>query len=266
MIEAIKPFILPLIGSYFILVLFIYFMQDRLIFAGAYSYKKSIQENKNMVKGINEFNFTTKDNINLNGAISKNNSDTLLIFFSGNAQNTISFVSLISSFNDVDIVGLNYRGYDESEGIPTEQKLYADALEIYDHFKDKYKYIIPVGNSLGSCVATYVGSKRKVQGLILTVPLDSVLDVAKNIYQVFPIKLLLKYPFDSVANLKNIDSPISILMVKDDKIIPNKNTINLKENVKNLSLFTVVEDSGHNKILEDDRLLKFMRQSINDFK
>lgn len=241
---------------------YLYFMQDNLVFAGAYAFKKSVQEEKNMVKEITELSFMTSDNIKLNGAISNKNSDTLVIFFAGNAQNAINLVSLMSKLDGFDTVALNYRGYDKSQGVPSEQNFYTDALEIYDHYKDKYKYIISAGNSLGSSVATYLASKREIKGVILTVPLDSILNVARSDYPIFPIKLLLKYPFNSVDRLKDIDVPISILMVKDDEIVPNDNTINLKNNVKNLSLFTLIENSGHSTIMDDERLLEFISQSI----
>ncbi len=262
MIENLKSFLIPALAIYGFLILFLYFVQDRFIFAGAYFFKGIVKQNKYIAKETTEFSLITNDKIKLSGAISDKGSDLLLIFFGGNAENATNFVSLMNKFDGVDTVALNYRGYDKSEGKPSEQKLYSDALEIYDYFKDKYKYIIPVGKSLGSCVATYLTSKRKSKGTILIVPLDSALEVAKNLYPIFPIKLLLKHPFNSIEHLKNINSPIAVLMVKDDEIIPNKNTLNLKENIKELALFTVVENSGHNIIMHNERFLKFMIQSI----
>ncbi len=237
-------------------------MQDRIIFAGAYFFKNMVQQHTYIANGAEEFSFITNDKIKLSGAISNKGSDLLLMYFGGNAENATVFVSLMSKFDGIDTVALNYRGYDKSGGNPSEQKLYADALEIYDHFKKKYKYIIPVGKSLGSCVATYLTSKRKPKGTILIVPLDSALEVAKNLYPIFPIKLLLKHPFDSIEHLKDINSPISMLMVKDDEVIPNENSLNLKKNIKKLILFTVAENSGHNMIMNDERLFKFIFQSI----
>ena len=266
MIENIKTFLILLLAGYGFLVLYVYLMQDRLIFPGAYSFKDMVKQHRDIVKETAEFSLITKDNKKLSGSISQKNSDTLLIYFGGNAENSTNFISLISKFDEIDSVTLNYRGYDKSEGKPTEQKLYSDALEIYDHFKDKYKYIIPVGKSLGSCIATYVASKRKIQGTILIVPLDSVSSVAKNIFPILPIKSLLKYPFDSIGHLKNINSPITLIMVKNDEVIPNKNTINLKENINKLVLFTVVENSGHNIIVNDEKFFKFIFQSIKKIK
>ncbi|MEA3497819.1 MAG: hypothetical protein U9R16_02050 [Campylobacterota bacterium] len=266
MIENIKSFLILLLIGYSFLVVYLYFMQDRLIFPGAYSFKDVVQQSGYIEKETSEFSLKTKDNIKLSGLISQKNSDTLLIYFGGNAENCTNFVSLISKFEKIDSVALNYRGYGKSEGKPSEQKLYTDALEIYDHFKDKYKYIIPVGKSLGTPIATYVSSKRKLQGTILITPLDSITDVAKTIFPILPIKLLLNHPFNSIEHLKNINSPISLLMVKNDEVIPNKNTLNLKENINKLALFTVVENSGHNTITNDGKFFKFIFQSIEKFK
>lgn len=262
MIENIKSILIPSLAIYSFLVLFLYFMQDKFIFAGAYLFKETVEQNEYIAKGADKFSLITNDKKKLSGAISNKSSDLLLIYFGGNAENATNFVSLMSKIDGIDTVALNYRGYGKSEGKPSEKKLYSDSLEIYDHFKDKYRYIIPVGKSLGTAVATYLTSKRKPKGTILIAPYDSAIEVAKNIYPIFPIKLLLEHPFNSIENLKDIDSPVSMLMVKDDEVIPNKNSLNLKKNIKKLILFTIIENSGHNILMHDKRFLEFILQSI----
>lgn len=56
----------------------------------------------------------------------------------------------------------DYRGYGRSEGDPTEDALFSDALAIYDLVAarptvDKQK-IVAMGRSLGSGVATYLAT------------------------------------------------------------------------------------------------------------
>lgn len=260
-----KEIFLTLLFIYTFLILFLYFMQERLIFLGAYSFKSLVKESEYITKEVKEFTLTTNDKIKLSGAIFQNQSETLLIYFGGNGENSTYFINLLSSEIKTDMVTLNYRGYGKSEGEPSEDKLFLDSLTIYDNFKDRYKNIIVIAKSLGSGVATYLASKQKVSGAILITPYDSIAQIAKDFYPIFPIELLLKHKFDSISHLKEINSPISILIAENDEVIPNKNSINLKNSVQNLALFEILKDTSHNEIIYHERFMGFINDSINQY-
>ena len=71
-------------------------------------------------------------------------------------------------------------------------------------------------------MAVYVAAHREVQGIILVTPFDSLLNVARHHYPVFPVKFLLKHPFDSAALAPQITTPALVIMGDQDNIIPNK--------------------------------------------
>lgn len=260
MIKSIKSIISTLIPAYIIVTFLFFAVQDIILFPGAYFNDLTIRQP--LPKNIKEVTLELKEGIDLNGASTNKTSDTVLLYFGGNNENVKRFVKYAQTLKDVDIAALNYRGFAKSEGIPNQTKLFSDSLEIYDRFKSKYKNIIIVGRSLGCSVATHLSSKRESKGLILITPTDSLLEIAKNRYPIFPIELLLKNTFDSLPHTKYIDSPTTILMVKNDTIIPNKNTLALKKNIKNLILFESLENSGHNQIMRDKRLLLFLKHSL----
>lgn len=262
MMELVKAIAVIFISSYIIMVLLLYVRQDSMIFAGAYVLKTKVDEAHNISKDTAEYIFIISDGTKLYGSIIDHSCDTLVIYFGGNAENVTNMISNLGKFENIDAVSLNYRGVGKSEGVPSQDKLYSDALEVYDNFKDRYKNIIVVGRSLGSAVASYVGSKRDVSSMILITPFDSITNVAKEIYPIFPIKMLLKYPLDLKETVKDIKIPVDILMVEGDKVISNKHTLNLKKNIENLKSFEVVNNSGHNKIMEDKRLYDFILESL----
>ena len=77
-----------------------------------------------------------------------------------------------------------------------------------------------MGRSLGSGVATYVAVNRQVEKLLLVTPFDSIENVAKNIYWMFPVSLLIKDKFQSINRVKNISAKTYIFIAENDRVIP----------------------------------------------
>lgn len=244
-------------------MILLYTKQDSLVFAGAYILKSKIEQNEYISKNTLPVSIKINEDLLLHGSKTVNNSKNLIIYFGGNAENVTNFISMMECIKTTDIIGFNYRGFGKSEGYPSQEKLYSDALDIYDNYKDKYKNISIIGRSLGTAVASYTASKRDVDKLILITPFDSISNVAQDIYPFFPVKLLLKYPFDIQNLIKDINSSIYILMVKDDEVIQNKHTIALKKSINEIKVFKSITNSGHNDIMEDERLLEFIIKSLN---
>ena len=134
----IKYILTIFILFYFSLSIVLYVMQESLLFPGAYGMKQEIIDEKQILKNIDEISLTLQNKTKLIGAVTKHKSDTLLIYFGGNAENAVNFVQLMDNIKTVDTLTFNYRGYDKSDGIPSETMLNLDALEIYDTYKDKY--------------------------------------------------------------------------------------------------------------------------------
>ena len=132
-------------------------------------------------------------------------SDQAVIYFGGNAEdvylNVAGFRAALPAHTSYLV---NYRGYGGSSGAPTEQNLFSDALRIYDVLRDRHQRIAVIGRSLGSGVAAYLASRREVDRLVLITPHDSALALAKSMYPVYPVSLLLKDRYDSVAYAPDI--------------------------------------------------------------
>ncbi|MCF6253315.1 MAG: alpha/beta hydrolase, partial [Thiomicrorhabdus sp.] len=130
-----------------------------------------------------------------------------LLYFGGNAEavehNAPEF---IQHFPNHTIYLVQYRGYGNSTGKPTEANLYADALAIFDRIKQRHTRISVVGRSLGSGVATFLTAQKLVQTLILVTPFDSIEAVAQKTFPFFPVSLLLQDKYNSLERAKTIQT------------------------------------------------------------
>ncbi len=262
MIRLLKRYLPTLIFAYIISIAFLYLIQDSLIFPGKYTAEEYVPQNTYINNNIESLSFTTKEGTKLEGAFINNKSGSLVIYFGGNSENVKNTMGILSEIRSHDFISLNYRGFGQSGGEPSQQNIYSDALQIYEYFKDRYKSISLMGRSLGTATAVYVAANKKTDNLLLITPFDSVVNVAQDRYMVFPIKLLIEHPFDSQKHMKNVTAPVSILMAQDDKVVPNINTLNLKKDITNLKLFRVVENTDHNKIIKNKKLIDFIKAAL----
>src|SRR5205823_3015641 len=109
----------------------------------------------------------------------------LIVGFGGNAWNGQDVAQYLRElFPDDDVVAYHYRGYAPSTGAPSAEALIADAPLVYDAAvaRVKPRRVIAVGFSIGSGVAAQLAAKRKLDGLILVTPFDSLKAAAQSIY------------------------------------------------------------------------------------
>ncbi len=122
---------------------------------------------------------------------------------------------------------VRYRGYANSQGTPSQDALYADALALFDAIAPKHTAIDIMGRSLGTGVAVYTAAKRPGGKLLLTTPYDGILIAAQKAYPWLPVSLILKDPFPSKDFAPAVDEPTEVIMAKDDQTIPNISSENL---------------------------------------
>jgi len=140
----------------------------------------------------------------LHGWVLNRGQQKALIYFGGNAEDITNNINLLEGlFNNHTIYLINYRGYGKNLGKPTQQGLFSDAIAIYDEILGLHTSISLMGRSLGSGVAVYLASKRDIDKLFLLTPYDSLAEVAQTHYPYFPVKYLIKDPFESVIYAKN---------------------------------------------------------------
>jgi hypothetical protein len=163
---------------------------------------------------------------------------------------------------------MNYRGYGDSEGKPSQKALCSDALYILDTLTAResiaLENVVVVGRSLGSGVAVDVAAHRPVRGVILITPFDSLLNVARHHYPYLPVRLLLRHPFDSAALARTLKIPALVLMGDQDDIIPNAHSLSLTRRWGGPVETVMIEGVGHNDIQTNERYWRAINRFLYD--
>ncbi len=194
--------------------------------------------------------------------ITGNKKGKALIYFGGNAEDVVLNIQVFKRiFPDYSIFLHNYRGFGGSEGKPTEQGLFADALAVYDHVRKAYTDITVMGRSLGTGVAVHLASTRPVNKLLLVTPFDSMTNVASSVYPYFPVSMLLRDRYDSISRTSTLTMPILIVIAENDEVIPRRNSEHLvaalqPENTR----VEIIPNSGHNTIGSSARYEKVLAE------
>jgi len=151
-----------------------------------------------------------------------------VLFLHGNAA-TIAAKVNIAHYGELRRLGLNvmapeYRGFGGLEGIPTEAALGADAHAAYDYLRTVRKIpasrLVIYGWSLGSAVAVTLASEVDSAGLILEGAPASLINIGQQQYPFFPIRLLMRNPFESISRIDRVRVPILFLHSPEDAVIP----------------------------------------------
>lgn len=221
--------------------------------------------------GSDKVSFMSEDGTELHGvhispARKSNAQKTLILAFAGNAWNSEDAADFLHQiFPEADVVAFHYRGYRPSGGTPSADALLADALPVHDYAVALVKptRTIAVGFSIGSGVAAHLASQRKLDGLILVTPFDSLKAVAADLYPMLPIRMLFRHEIDAAASLRGSKVPTAILAAERDSLIPPARTDALRQSVGNLVFDRTIARSGHNDIYSRSEFHDAMREALS---
>src|SRR5262245_16306386 len=195
-----------------------------------------------------------------------------VLYLHGNAA-TISQRTNIYRYEQLRALGLNvfapeYRGYGGLDGTPTEVGLYADARVGYDYLRTTKHIpvdrIIGYGWSLGGAVAVHLASEVQQAGVILEGAPASLVGIGQAQYPLFPIRLLMRNPFDAILRVGQITSPLLFLHSPEDTIVPFGQGRELFEAARATKTFVEIR-GGHVNSAELDNAVFFgaVRKFLN---
>lgn len=208
---------------------------------------------------LRKVEIATSDGLILKSFFKKPSSQekNTVIVFHGNAGHIGHRVKKFNFFLEkgYGLLLVEYRGYGENLGKPTEIGLYRDgqaALEFLSKQKISKQKTILYGESLGCGLAVKFSTENEYKITILEAPYTSIPDIAKSHYWFLPTKWLVLDKFDIISLIKYIKSPLLVLHGENDKVINikfGKKVFSLAPQPKE-ALF--IPKAGHNNLYEYD--------------
>jgi uncharacterized protein len=214
----------------------LYYSQDSLLYFPTPAYA---------VKNVKPLQLKN-DNLQLNGWVVNPNKANALLYFGGNAEALEQDIEFFqTTMPETTVYLMPYRGYSGNPGKPSEIALLSDALAMYDQVSPHHIRLRAMGKSLGSGVAVHLAAERNIDKLILITPYDSILNVAKNHYPLFPVEWILKDHYASWRRAPKISAETLVLIASNDETIHRERTDNLIRHFKQTPKSTVFEGADH---------------------
>ena len=189
-----------------------------------------------------------------------------VLFFHGNGGNISHRGDSLYIFHKLklNVLIIDYPGYGNSEGTPSEQSLYQSANVAWQYLIS-YKNVNPAniiifGRSLGGAVATELASHVNAGALILESTFSSVRDFVDIAFPALSYVMYIRYSFDSLSKINKVTSPVLMIHSPEDEVIPFVLGKKLFEGVVSEKNFLPIQ-GGHN-----DGFIKSMPSYVKTLK
>ncbi len=204
---------------------------------------------------LQEVWFQAEDGTKLFGWYVENRTTpVVLLWCHGNAGNIIHRLeNLVELYRwGFSVLLFDYRGYGRSQGRPTEEGMYQDALAAYDYLSSERQVaperLLLFGRSLGGAVASHVASKKPAAGLILESVFPSVATVARAHYFGLPVDWLLGAEFNLADRLAALSMSVLVIHGDRDNIVPIELGRQVFEAAREPKAFYLVPGADHNDL------------------
>jgi len=189
----------------------------------------------------------------------------LILGFGGNAWNAEAMALYLHDlYPGADVAAFHYRGYPPSSGVLGAAALIADAPLVYDLVANRFpgRPIVAIGFSVGSGVAASLAGKRKLAGLILVTPFDSLEALAGGHYPWLPIRWLLRHKMPVADWLGGTAVPVALIAGQADTLVPARRTDALRRAVPNLVYDRTIGGTGHDDIYQHPAFRAAMAEAL----
>ncbi len=221
--------------------------------------KLESSELTSLLNNYEPISVVTEDGLKISGFFTPpvDEKKPIIIAFHGNASHPAwqshDFKDLVEK--GYGVLLSEYRYYGGNPGRPSEDGFYKDArayinakplLETY-----KNNPLIVYGQSLGSGVAVQLAADypERVTGLVLEVPYDTMVNVAKKHYPfVIGMKYLLKDKFMSVEKIGKLTMPKLFILAGKDEVVGFNSGNALYEAAPEPKQLIIFELAGHNQL------------------
>jgi pimeloyl-ACP methyl ester carboxylesterase len=250
-IRVISRLLLVCVVVYGSLVAYLYFCQEEIIF-------HPVKLKQSYVYGFDcdfeEINLDTKDGKRIHAIYFKTpDPKGVILFFHGNtgALHTCGNEALTYVELGYNVLMPDYRSFGKSGPGLSQENLLGDALLCYEYLLQenwKPSEISLIGRSLGTGMASYIASQKKISKLVLFTPYASMKQLAGEKYPFLP-SFVLTYPLETKKWFKRIKCPVFIFHGTSDGTIPFAHSLQLAGINRRVKLFSLKKGKHNN--LED---------------
>ena len=250
-------------SAYAAIVLLLFVFQSRLLFPAGLALGQGPA-----AEGTMSLALSTGDGETLHGLHvppRRGEGGPVILGFGGNAWNAADAAATLHMlYPRHDVVIFHYRGYAPSSGRAGARALTEDSLAIHDEVARRFpnRPIVAVGFSVGSGVAAFLAARRKLAGIILVTPFDSLQAVAAGQYPWVPVRLLFRHEMAAAASLETSTVPVAIVAAAADRLIPAARTNALRRRVPNLVFDQTIAGTGHNDVYQHPDFAQAMRGAL----
>ncbi len=207
---------------------------------------------------VQKVSFVAQDGVRLAGLIipAKDPSAPWVYFMHGNNGNETTcqpwwlFVHELPA----NLLVLDYRGYGQSGGMPSERGFYMDAKAGYDYLVQRRgvspSRLFLYGHSLGTAVAIDLATHVSAAGLILEGALISIPVRGEELYPFLPVALIAHNHFDSSQKIQHVSCPKLFMHARNDTVIPIHHGQDLFNWAKPPKTFVELKAGDHNNAIE----------------
>lgn len=193
----------------------------------------------------------------------------VILLCHGNAGNISHRLDKAVMLHHINLAVLlfDYRGYGQSEGVPSEQGTYADAEAAYRYLTEVKKIspgrIVLYGESLGCAVAVELARRHPAAALILESPFTSTVAMAKRLFPWLPIGWMVRNRYDNLSKIAQMKMPLLVMHSPQDEIVPFQMGQQLYAAAPNPKTFFELMGSHNDGFLESgERYTSAIRQFL----
>jgi fermentation-respiration switch protein FrsA (DUF1100 family) len=150
----------------------------------------------------------------------------------------------------VDVFLFDYRGFGRSEGSPSEEGTYRDAIAAHHYLVGERgiasERVILFGESLGAAVAIELSLRERARALVLEAPFASIAEMTRVAYPFLaPFIALVRTRYDNLKKIPEVDLPLLIFHGRRDPVVPFEQGEALFRAAREPKVFVAVENGGH---------------------
>ena len=197
-------------------------------------------------------------------------ADRTVLFCHGNAGNISHRLDTLKMFHELRLNCLivDYRGYGQSSGKPTEKGTLIDILTGYQWLIEEKgthpEQIILFGRSLGGSIAAIIAKDVHPGGLVLESVFTSFNDVGAHYYPWLPVRLFSRFDYNTLEAVRQVTCPVLVIHSPDDEIIPYKFGQEIYDAASEPKQFAELKGTHNEGVFENGSLYKQIWQDWLD--